>query len=121
MNSKQIENREKELNAIIRERNGGSLVGCYAVTTPPEKQELHELAMREMIISIYCYSGKRGLVESMNGHWDEYLVRYVEEIGEERAKEIVREQTAYMEEHAKIHYCTYTDCEGCSYNSIEWS
>ncbi len=121
MNSKQIEDRMREINAEIAKRNGGSLIGSYAVTTPPEKQEIEELWMREMIIAIYCYGGKHRLAESMRGHWDRYLLGYVEKIGEERAREIVREQTDYMDEHARIIHNVGTDCEGVSYNGIEWS
>lgn len=121
MNSKQIEDRMREINAAIAKRNGGSLIGSYPVTTPPEKQEINELNMREMIISIYCYGGRHRLVESMKGQWDSYLFGYVEKIGEERARKIVCEQTDYMDEHAKIIHNVATDCEGVSYNSIEWS
>lgn len=77
--------------------------------------------MRDMIISIYCYDGLKRLEESAEGHWDMYLLDYVTFFGEMRAREILCDQTKYMIEHAKIHRNVYTDCEGCTYNSIEWN
>lgn len=110
MNDKQIESTKSEL-----------LKKHFNEMSKDEYALYKEMCMRDMIISIYCYDGLQRLEECAEGDWDMYLLDYVTFFGDVRAKEILNDQTKYMVEHAKVHRNVYTDCEGCTYNSIEWN
>lgn len=94
--------------------------------TPEQEQLRKELSCREMIISILVYRGVEGLFDK-DGRIDYYLRSYAEYtsdawnyIGMERVLELIEEQKADFEK-AVVLRNTYTDHEGCTYNSIIWA
>jgi hypothetical protein len=123
MTTRQIEARQRELNRLWADRNGGEVCGCAKLITPEEQREYEELSLRRMIISDFCYGGAScsGIYDERTGRWHErYGYPYAEKIGFERALEVFKEQRAFLQKHATVHYNVHTDHEGCSYNSISW-
>lgn len=122
MNDKQIETRRKEILARPVALNGGDYCGCAKYITTEEQRELDELAYRKMIICCVCYGEEYDIYSERTQSWGDTGFKYgVSKLGFDKALEVFRDQVNYMREHAKIHHGVYTDYEGCTYNSIEWS
>ena len=97
--------------------------GIYSLTED-EQKIANELSCREMINSILCYHGERGLFTE-NGDLNRYLYRKGSDheyygIGKERIMELIDEQLNDFRQ-AKVLHSVYTDGEGLTYNSIVWA
>lgn len=109
---------DRQIEAARRSLPGGKK---WAFWTPEEKKLYEELSCRDMINSCLCYGG-------ISGFWSEhswcrpdqtYADKYVRSLGLERVKQIVAEQEADFAK-ATVIRDSYTDSEGCTYNSIIW-
>lgn len=91
----------------------------------PRKQKLRELELRciEMINSVLAYrydlnrdNAEYILCEEEQNH-SRYLPPFVSELGRERVIELIDCQ---LRDIKRIERNTFTDDEGCMYNSIVW-
>lgn len=90
--------------------------------TDKQRKTDDELDCREMINSCLCYGGIEGFWQKFDSFpegWHSYADRYIAKLGEKRVREIVAEQERDFAK-ATVSYDVYTDCEGCTYNSIRW-
>lgn len=80
-----------------------------------------ELSCREMINSILCYHGEKGLIDE-NGKLNRYLYRNgtYYNIGKERVMELIDEQKKDFA-MAMVLRNVYQDNDGLTYNSIVWA
>jgi hypothetical protein len=67
-------------------------------------------SMKKMMESIFCY----GVLSKDN----RYLNSYREKLSEKEFNEIYDEYSKYLSDTFTIEYNTYTDYEGCTYNSL---
>ena len=88
--------------------------GTPVVYTAEQEQLDRELWCREMINSILVYHGKFNIMN------DEYLKKYIKELGYKRVKELVDEQVEDFEK-AIIKKNVSVDDDGLSYNAIIWA
>lgn len=122
MTTQQIQAEKKAIYDRARALNGGKFEGCDKYISAEENRKLRELMFRPMIISCLCYGQGSSIFDVKKKSWGSTGQEYgPDALGEKRAKEILREQKAYMSKHATIVTGTYTDHEGCSYNSIIWN
>ena len=70
----------------------------------------NELRTKDMMRSIYAYNTL--------SKDDSYLTQYRKELGEEIFNEVYDEYSKFLHENFTIEHNTYTDGEGCSYNSL---
>lgn len=101
---------------IIQERK--KLNKPYKDMTDEEKVSYQELWCRDIINSILCYDGEKGLFDN-EGQLDKYLRKYEDELGLKRVLELIEEQKADFAK-AKVHRNVHIDDDGVSYNTIEW-
>ena len=97
----------------------------YNTATQKQKREYAELSCREMINSIMIY----GSIDSPYNEKEDKLNMYLEGrwedkksmfyVPRERIIELVREQQKDFKK-AKVTRGSYTDHEGCTYNSCIW-
>lgn len=100
----------------------------FSDMTKEERRLYHELAWREYINSCLAYGQLHHAVTHDN-RLDTKVYRYGtdktyaigEWISEERAVEIAREQERDFNAKATVYLNTYTDHEGCTYNSVSWA
>lgn len=121
-----IKQARADLRAKARELAGdteGRLDYCelWKHYTPEMVLMDRELWARDMVISCVCYGREYNFYDERTGRWGQYGLNYEKELGAERALEVFRDQVAYMRKHATINSGVYTDHEGCTYNSINWS
>lgn len=121
MTDTQIDARTREINARAIALNNGEFCGSAKYQTDEEKKELKELNFRRMIISCLTYNGAKQIRDDKTGAWGRYGAEYANELGIKRATEVWEEQRDFFKEHAKVSHGVYTDCEGCTYNSVSWS
>lgn len=88
--------------------------GKAPVLTEEQKLLDKKLWCVEMINSILIYNGKENIMNN------EYLKKYIEELGIEIVEELVNEQIKDFDK-AVVLKDVVTDCEGLSYNSIIWA
>lgn len=88
--------------------------------TPEEEKEYAELACRSMMISFFAYHGIPTIRNEESWFFQQYLQRYVKELGRKRFDE-VRDRMIKSFEGATVKCGIYTDHEGCTYNSIHWA
>ena len=111
------------------ERAGATLpkgLGAFKQMNDEQRTLYEELHWREYVNSCLVY-GQLYSVLDKQGRLSGDLFRYgtakTYGIGtwmtEQRAIEIIQEQRADFAK-AKVTTGVYTDCEGCSYNSVEW-
>jgi len=105
MNRKEIERRRTEL------------ARCENKTEEMRLEE-RELWFRGMINSCLTYGGPSQIHDGKT--WGRYGRDYAKELGDERAMRVWEDQRDYFNKHAKVYYATYTDSEGCTYNSVAW-
>ena len=105
MTSRQIDKRQSELQRIAKR-------------TDEEELEYREMWFREMINSCLTYGGPYGIHDGKE--WGHYGKKYAQELGEERAMKVWKEQRDFFYAHAIISSGMFTDSEGCSYNSVSW-
>ena len=119
MNSENILARKREIEDAAIAMNNGEYLGCSKYMTEEERKELRELSVREMVNSILCYGNANIGV----GDYDRnrYFIQADKLLGEEKVDAIIKDQTRYFREHAKVLSGVYEDEEGCTYNSIEWN
>lgn len=87
-----------------------------------EREKLsNETSCREMINSILCYHGEKGLIDE-NGKLNRYLYQngMYYSIGKERVMELIDEQKKDFA-MATVLRNVYQDNEGLTYNSIVWA
>lgn len=90
--------------------------------TENQRQLYEELSCREMVNSCLCYGGISGFWRKFDGFpegWHSYADTYIAKLGEDLVREIVAEQERDFAK-ATVFRNVYTDCEGCTYNSIRW-
>ena len=68
-------------------------------------------SMKSMMESIFCY----GTLSKD----DKYLAQYRDELSEKEFNEVFDEYLKYLSTTFNVIRGTYTDHEGCSYNSLE--
>ena len=90
--------------------------------TPEDKDREEELWCIDMINSILAYSSPmwetgEGLVSNEEHSDYNYLDRYIKKFGREKVVELAQKQIDDVE---RIERNTFTDDEGCTYNSIVW-
>jgi len=78
--------------------------------TVKDEQASEELCMKGMIISLFAYN-------SLNKE-TRFLQDYKKSLGEKLFNEVYEEQAKFLQENYDIEYHTYTDSEGCTYNSL---
>lgn len=88
--------------------------GKPPVLTEEQKRLDRELWCIEMINSILIYHGSRDIMNN------EYLDKYIEELGVETVAKLVKEQIKDFKK-ATVLKNVCTDCEGLPYNSIIWA
>lgn len=79
-----------------------------------------ELSCREMINSCLIYGNPTGFYDESTNEFKEYARRYVKDLGAETVKRLWDEQLADFAK-ATVIFGTYTDSEGCCYNSCIWA
>ena len=99
----------------------------YGERNAAQKQLEKELRCREMINSIMVYHGINAPFDEKKGIFNKYLQSYAENardefyfLGAKRTIELVRKQ---QEDFAKavVISDSFTDSEGCSYNTCIWA
>lgn len=120
MTDVQIDAREREVRSRSILLNNGEFCGSAEYLTEEEKLELQELDFRRMIISCLTYGTDYNIRDKKTGAWGKYGAEYADKLGNKRANEIWEEQRDFFKAHAQISHGVYTDCEGCSYNSLTW-
>ena len=116
----------KEIEAARKTLPHG--VGSFKVMTEEQRRLYHELAWREHINSCLVYGQLHHAITPDNC-LDRRVYQYGtdstyhigEWISESRAVEIAREQESDLNAKATVYLNTYTDYEGCSYNSVVWA
>lgn len=122
MTTMQIESRQREIRLRAKALNGDKFEGSLEKLSENEKNELKELMYRAMIISCICYNQNELIYNEATGKWGEMGNEYgLEQLGDERAMAIWKEQKEFMSKHAVIKKDTSRDMEGLRYNSIEWN
>jgi hypothetical protein len=85
-----------------------------------QQEEIYQsLRCREMVNSIMIYDGINAL-KNENNTFNKYLLSYVDELGEEKVNQLIKEQIDDFSK-AVVKYNTYTDHEGCTYNTCIWA
>ena len=100
----------------------------FSEMTEEERRRYHELSWREYINSCLAY-GQLHQAITQDNRIAEMVYRYGtaktysigERISEERAVEIARDQEKDFNDRVTVYYNTYTDHEGCTYNSVSWN
>ena len=100
----------------------------FSEMTEDERRLYYELAWREYINACLAYGQFHHAITPDN-RLDARVYRYGTDktysIGEwmsaKRAVEIAREQERDFNDRATVYYNTYTDYEGCTYNSVSWN
>ena len=93
--------------------------------TPEQKMLERELAWREYVNSCLAYGQFGDVIQDCKlspklYRWGTATTYHIgEELSIPRAIQIALEQKADFAK-AKVLYNVYTDCEGCSYNSVIW-
>ena len=117
----QIESRTRELRLKAKALNGDKFENSLEKLTKSEVDELKELRYRAIIISCICYDQNELIYNEATGKWGVMGNEYgLEQLGDEKAEAIWKEQKEFMSKHAIIKKDTSRDMEGCRYNSIEW-
>ena len=119
MNNENILTRRREIKGAAIEKNNGEYLGHSKYMTEEERKELIELSVREMVNSILCYGNENVGVGDYDR--DRYFIQADKLLDEEKVNAIIKDQTKYFREHAKVLFGVYEDSEGCTYNSIEWN
>lgn len=121
MTTKQIESRQREIRLKAKALNGDKFEGSLEKLSENEKNELKELMYRAMIISCICYNQNELIYNETSSKWGEMGNEYgLEQLGDEKAMAIWKEQKEFMSKHAIIKKDTSRDMDGLSYNSIVW-
>lgn len=115
--------REREALKELGDPNWENLVGLK--DRLPEEQfkafmdEEGEIRAIEMIHSILTYASKANWNEDyvMN---DEYMQRYIKELGKDKVQEIVKGEVKEYVDNAIIDTDVYTDSDGITYNSVKF-
>ena len=99
---------EKLRNSLPKWENGKP-----PILTAEQEQLDRELWCREMINSILIYHGKNNIMDN------DYLEKYIDELGIKLVKKLVKEQIEDFEKAIVLENVS-RDSEGLSYNSIIW-
>ena len=75
-----------------------------------ERKTYEEMSCREMIMSCLTYR--------YNIYNSEYVMKYIDILGEQRVLELCKEQEEYFNTKCKVNKGVYTDNEGVTYNSL---
>lgn len=85
-----------------------------------ETKEEKKFRCIEMINSILAYHYHDNAIYVLSREYTKrhnYLEEYVDKLGEKKVLELIQNQIDDIE---RIEENVYTDCDGCSYNSIVW-
>lgn len=122
MTDKQLKQKEAELSAEIARIGYGWTDGGWV--QPPTEYELRlrELSCIYMINSILAYQGAgmtdaEAVMQMEENSYHNYLAEYVDVLGREKVVALIQAQ---IDDIDYVQRNVYTDCEGCSYNSIVW-
>lgn len=96
---------------------------AYREWTVEEKCLDSELSALSMLDSCFAYGGVDGFFKPKGYgdnevYYDTYLKRYLKEGGSKKEFDKMLEIQKKHLERCSVKWCTYTDSEGCSYNSI---
>ena len=115
----------KQRNEFLREHLMKNRTRCdaYNEWTVEEKCLDEELSMLEMLDSCFAYGGVSEFyrVKSYNhnkSYYETYLKSYIEEGGSKLEFDKMLEIQKVHLTHCSVRRSTYTDSEGCTYNSI---
>ena len=120
MTGKQLEQKRKNLREEMRAESYGWIDGKYV--EPPMEYKIRQniLSCVDMIDSILCYNcigyqdAEKVLEQQENRRYN-YLEEYVKMFGRETVIGLIQDQIKSIK---RIETGTYTDGEGCCYNTI---
>ena len=111
MTDKEIDNEENALRDAGYGYNYKT--GKIGKGTADQKKRMEELNCLRMINSVIAYGGST--VDQVLKN--EYMKKYVDNLGEERVKELIATQ---LDDIDHVDTDVHTDSEGVTYNSIKW-
>jgi hypothetical protein len=79
------------------------------------EQQEQECYLKVMLISCFCYGG----YERDSYSFNQYLKPYINSLGQKVFDEVYKEQLTFLQKTYRVVKDTYTDHEGCTYNSLE--
>lgn len=74
----------------------------------------NEIYLKNMISSCFAYDG----YNKQSYNYSRYIEPYKPKLGERLFEKIYSEQVAYLEKNYSVKRGTYTDSEGCTYNTL---
>lgn len=120
MTGKQLEQKKEQLRKEMNAEGYGWVNGNY--TTPPTEYKIRQkiLSCVSMINSILCYDcmgyqDAEKVLEREENSYHNYLEEYVQMFGRETVIGLIQDQIKSIK---RIETGTYTDDEGCCYNTI---
>lgn len=120
MTGKQLEQKRKNLKEEMRAESYGWIDGKYV--EPPTEYKIRQniLSCVDMIDSILCYNcmgyqDAEKVLEQQENSYHNYLEEYVKTLGRETVIGLIQDQIKSIK---RIETGTYTDGEGCCYNTI---
>lgn len=120
MTGKQLEQKKEQLRKEMRAEGYGWIDGNYTEPTTEYKVREKVLSCVSMIDSILCYNcigyqdAEKVLEQQENRRYN-YLEEYVKMFGRETVIGLIQDQIKSIK---RIETGTYTDGEGCCYNTI---
>lgn len=82
--------------------------------TQKEKNTENALHLFRMMESCYTYGG----IETNSYNYTRYILPYKQDLGEKLFNELYEQFSKKLSEY-KVIYNTYTDLEGCTYNTLQ--
>lgn len=122
MTDKQLKQAEQQLREEMHSRGYGWINGNYINPSKQYQIRDEELNCISMINSILAYqsAGMTDAEEVMQmeeNSYRNYLAKYVALFGRDKVVTLIQGQ---IDDIDHVQHSVYTDCEGCSYNSIVW-
>lgn len=120
MTGKQLEQKKEQLRKEMKAEGYGWIDGNYTEPTTEYKVREKVLSCVSMIDSILCYNcigyqdAEKVLEQQENRRYN-YLEEYVKMFGRETVIGLIQDQIKSIK---RIETGTYTDGEGCCYNTI---
>ena len=69
--------------------------------------------MKSMMESCYTYGG----IEKTSYNYERYILKYRDELGARLFNKVYKEKAEELSGY-RVEPCTYTDCDGLTYNSL---
>jgi len=73
-----------------------------------------EIYLKNMIRACFAY----GAYDKQSYNYSRYIKPYKDKLGDRLFEKIYLEQVAYLEKNYSVERGTYTDSEGCTYNTL---